>query len=133
MVSLDIVKSANAALIASQSLVAVNTGGTSGIGEHTIRTLARTHGRIGKGLRVYLIGRKEAAANSIISDCLKVCPTGDFSFIQAGDLSLLKDVDLVCAEIMKAEKIAAKAEEKPRIDFLVMCHAFLSFETRQGT
>jgi NAD(P)-dependent dehydrogenase (short-subunit alcohol dehydrogenase family) len=95
MVSLDIVKSANAALIKSQPLVAVITGGTSGIGEHTIRTLAATHGREGKGLRVYVVRRKESVAKSIISYCLNMCPAGDFCFVQAGDFSLLKDVDRV--------------------------------------
>jgi len=133
MVSLDIVKSCNAALLKSQPLVAVITGGTSGIGEHTIRTLATIHGGEGKGLRVYIVGRKEAAATAIIADCLKVCPGGDFRFVQAGDLSLLKDVDHVSAEIIKAEEAETKNGEKPRIDFLVMGHAFLAFEARQGS
>jgi NAD(P)-dependent dehydrogenase (short-subunit alcohol dehydrogenase family) len=49
MVSLDIVKSVNEALVRSQLTVAAITGGTSGIGVHTIRTLATTHGKEGKG------------------------------------------------------------------------------------
>ncbi|KAE9373573.1 hypothetical protein N431DRAFT_337228 [Stipitochalara longipes BDJ] len=133
MVSLEIIKSCNAALIESQPLVAVVTGGTSGIGEHTIRTLATTHGKGGKGLRIYIVGRNDAAAKAIIGDCLKICPAGDFRFMQAGDLSLLKDVDHVSAEIIKAEEAATGKGEKPKIDFLVMCHAFLAFEARQET
>jgi len=89
MVSLNVVRSCNAALVKSQPLVAVITGGTSGIGEHTVRTLATIHETEGRGLRVYIVGRKEAAAKAIIADCLKACPAGDFRFVQAGDLSLL--------------------------------------------
>jgi NAD(P)-dependent dehydrogenase (short-subunit alcohol dehydrogenase family) len=132
MVSIKVVKYCNAALIKSQQLVAVITGGTSGIGEHTIRTLADIHGKEGRGLRIYLVGRKEGPAKKIISDCLELCPLGDFRFVQAGDLALLKDVDYVCAEITKAEEAATSPGEKPRIDFLVMGQAYLAFEARQG-
>lgn len=133
MVSLEIVKSRNRALIKTQPLVAVITGATSGIGEQTVRTLANIHGKEGKDLRIYLVGRKEAVAKTIISECLKECPTGDFRFVQAGDLSLMRDVDHTAAEIIKAEDAEAAKGEKPRIDFLVMCHAFLAFEARQGS
>jgi NAD(P)-dependent dehydrogenase (short-subunit alcohol dehydrogenase family) len=133
MVYLDIVKSANITLVKSQPLVAVVTGGTSGIGEATVHALATARGKDGKGLRVYIVGRKEGVAKSIISECLKVCPKGDFRFVRAEDLSLLKDVDRVCTEITKAEEAEMATGQKPRVDVLVMCHAHLSFEGRHGT
>jgi NAD(P)-dependent dehydrogenase (short-subunit alcohol dehydrogenase family) len=132
MVSLELVKSSNAALFKSHFLVAVVTGGTSGIGESTVRALATAHANDGKGLRVYIVGRKKVAAEAIISDCIKASPKGDFRFVQADDLSLLKDVDRVCAEITKAEEMDTPTNEKPRADLLVMCHAHLAFERREG-
>jgi hypothetical protein len=132
MVSIKAVKGCNAALIKSQPLVAVITGGTSGIGEHTIRTLDDIHDKEGKGLRIYLVSREGAAAKHIISDCLELCPKETFRFVQAGDLALLKDVDHVCADITTADEVANPLGEKPRIFFLVMGHAYLAFEVRQG-
>jgi hypothetical protein len=102
------------------------SGGTPGVGEPTIRTLARNHGKGGKWLLMYIVGQdKTTTATSVISDCLNLCAAGDFHFVQAGDLSLLSDVDPVSAEIIKREEIATRAEEKPRINFLLMCHAYL--------
>lgn len=130
MVTLDIVRAANARLVQSHPLVAVIVGGTSGIGEYTARQLASTVGKqSGKGLRLYIVGRNKAAADKIISDCANDCPQGAFRFIQATDLSLLKDVDRVCKELTKAEEEGAqKPNSGPaRIDFLVMTQGFISF------
>jgi NAD(P)-dependent dehydrogenase (short-subunit alcohol dehydrogenase family) len=123
MVSLNIVKFANAALVKSQPLVAVVTGGTSGIGESTLHALATAHGEDGKGLRVYIVGQNKLAAKATISACLKVCPKGDFRFLRAEDLSLLEDVDRVCAEITKAEEVETEASQKPRVDFMHILHS----------
>ena len=133
MVRLDVVRSCNATLVKIQPLVAVFVGGTSGIGEYAVRALAATHASNGKGLRLYIVGRNEDAAKSITSDCLKLCPTGQFRFVRANDLSLLKDVDRVCVELMQAEEKEAKTTgEMGRIDLLVMTQGYLAFETRQG-
>lgn len=136
MVTLPVVRSSDAALVQSQPLVAVFVGGTSGISEYTLRALAKTHASKGKGLRAYIVGRKASAAEKIIADCKTVCPSGDFQFVKAEDLALLKDVDRVCAEIQRVEEEKGMAGEgKARIDILVMSqHYFpLSFEPRHGT
>jgi hypothetical protein len=134
MVALNLVKSSNAALVASQPLVAVFFGGTSGIGSHTIKTLAGIHGKGGRGLRAYVIGRSTEAAEEILSDCRKVCPSGHFQFIRAPNLALMKDVDVVCAELTKTEEEEArKTGDTPRIDILVMSQAnFKPWDPRNG-
>ncbi|KAF2160378.1 hypothetical protein M409DRAFT_70530 [Zasmidium cellare ATCC 36951] len=131
MVDLQSVRLTNSALVHRQPLVAVFTGGTSGIGEYTIRGLAAHHGKTGKGLRVYIVGRNEEAANKIISDCLKICPTEEFIFLKASDLSLLREVDRVCEKIRQLEEV--KAGESARIDLMVMSHADLWFGERRET
>ena len=135
MVKLDIVRKSNAGFVQSHPLVAVFVGGTSGIGEFTLRALAKTHGRQGKGLRAYIVGRNVAAAEKIIADCTGLCPSGQFRFVKAADLSLLKDVDRVCAEVAELEeKESAASSGKARIDILVMSqHYFpLIFQSRKG-
>jgi hypothetical protein len=132
MISIKAVKDCNAAHIKSQLLVSVITGGASGIGEHSIRTLADIHDKEGKGLRIYLVGREGVAAKHTISDCLELRPKGAFRFVQAGDLAFLKGVDYVCAGITTADEIASSPGEKRRIYFLVMGHGYLAFEARQG-
>ena len=133
MVSLDVVRSCNAALVKTQPLVAVFVGSTAGIGEYSVRALATTHANNGKGLRLYIVGRNEDAAKAIISDCSKACPTGQFRFVRAKDLSLLNDVDRVCTEIVEAEEAEAKASgATERVDFLAMTQGCLVFDGRRG-
>lgn len=135
MVQLDVVRACNNALVKKQSVTAVFVGGTSGIGEFALRALASTHGTSGQGLRVYLVGRHEAAAKSIIADCKKACPAGEFQFVPATDLACLRDVDRVCKEIINAEEASA-AGKSACIDLLVLSQAFFAFGgklERQGT
>jgi NAD(P)-dependent dehydrogenase (short-subunit alcohol dehydrogenase family) len=101
MVSIDIVRSCNASLVTRQPLVAIFTGGTAGIGSYAIQALA-AHAKHGKGLRLYIVGRNEEAGKKITAECLLLCPTAQFRFVQANDLALLRDVDRVCAEITRA-------------------------------
>ncbi|KAI2615039.1 NAD(P)-binding protein [Hypoxylon sp. NC1633] len=140
MVQIDIVRAANAAFADStkKTFVAVVTGGTAGIGECAVRALATTFGRREgeKGfLRVYIVGRNEEAARKIIDDCTVACPGGTFRF-HKGDLSLLNEVDRVCAEITQQEERESDAKnEKAKIDFLVCCQGILSLkrqETKEG-
>lgn len=130
MVHLDVVRACNTALLKSQPFVAVFFGGTAGIGECGVRSLASTHGSEGKGLRLYIVGRNKAAAERTIAHCLEICPTGTFQFVQAKDLSLMRDVDRVCAEIISEERKANG--EKAKIDFLCLSQGFLSFKSRRG-
>ncbi|XXH02322.1 hypothetical protein Hte_008695 [Hypoxylon texense] len=137
MVKLDIVRSANAALAdAAKPFVAVIAGGTAGIGEFTVRAIAATFAGRGEGvLRVYVVGRNEDAARDIIADCEAICPGGSFRF-RKGDLSLLKEVDGICAGITEAEREEARGSRATaKIDFLVCCQGILSTlheETPEG-
>ncbi len=132
MVQIDVVRSRISTLIKSQPLVAVFVGGTSGIGEYTIRALAATHSNQGKGLRLYIVGRNANAAQKITSDCIRACPEGQFRFVQAGDLALLREVDRVCAEVMRIEQAESAHGGSARVDLLVMSQAIFSFEPRRG-
>ena len=76
MVQLDVVRACGEALVNKQSVTAVFVGGTSGVGEYSLRALAALHGLSGHGLRVYHIGRNLTAANKIIADCKRACPVG---------------------------------------------------------
>ncbi|KUJ23876.1 uncharacterized protein LY89DRAFT_633581 [Mollisia scopiformis] len=134
MVKLNLVKSSNDELV-SKPLVAVFVGATSGIGAYTVRCLAKTHGKTGKGLRVYIVGRNAKAAESIIAECQKSCPAGQFLFQSANDLALMKEVDITCKQLIKTEEKEASAKgETPRIDILVMSHAnFKPWDPRNET
>lgn len=122
--TLEAVRTANAAFLSRRSLVAVFTGGTSGIGEFTIRALAR-HAAKGRGARIYIVGRNQMAADTIAAD-YALHKNVQFRFVRADDLSLLKDVDRCCEKIIKLETQESK-EGPPHIDLLVMSHADLYF------
>lgn len=132
MVALDVVRSCNATLVKTHPLVAVFVGGTAGIGEYSVRALAATHGKDGKGLRLYIVGRNASAAEKIINGCTQDCPAGQFQFIKADNLSLLKDVDRCCDEIIKAERNAKSDGGPPRVDLLVCSQGVISFAPRKG-
>ena len=135
MVNLDLVRASNNTLARSQPLVAVFPGGTSGIGEYTARALAAAYGnsKDAQHLRLYITGRNQSAAEQILADCQATCPTGQFHFVKARDLSLLADVDRVSDDIMAMEEQEAKKTGTvARIDFLVMTQAYLDFGPRRG-
>ena len=130
MTKLDSLRSANAALV-KQPLVAVFVGGTSGIGEYTVKTLARNHGTTGAGLRAYIIGRNADAAAKIIADCRQLAPNGDFIFLQARDLALVEDVNKCCKDLVEREM--KSGDGAARIDLLVLTQGSLLFGGREGT
>src|SRR3984957_11435122 len=119
MVNLSDVRKSNSALETSKPLIAVFAGGTSGIGEATVKALAAN----AKDPKVYIIGRNETRASRIIEECVQSCPGGSFTFVKA-DLSLLRNVDMVCEEIKKAET--------GRLDLLFMSHGYITLEGRKG-
>lgn len=80
-------------------LVAVFIGGTSGIGEYTLKQFARQVPQS----RVYFVGRSEEAGDRIAKECKAWNPDGEFTFIKA-DISLLRVVDDVCRNIKEREK-----------------------------
>ena len=103
----------------SHGFVGVFAGGTSGIGEATVRAFA-AHS---EHARFYLIGRNESAAAIIIADCQSLSPTSKFTFLQQ-DLALLQDVDKVSARLIDLED---------HVDLLVMSMGYLSTKGRNGT
>jgi NADP-dependent 3-hydroxy acid dehydrogenase YdfG len=101
MVSLSNVLSSNS-LISSTlppGLVAVFVGGTSGIGEITLKKFAM----YARQPRAYFIGRSQDAADNIVAKCKTLNPSGEFIFVKA-DVSLIRNVDEVCKEIKAKEK-----------------------------
>jgi NAD(P)-dependent dehydrogenase (short-subunit alcohol dehydrogenase family) len=126
MVQLSTVRAYNADLVKNHHITAVFVGGTSGIGEYTMRALASTVGTSGRGLKAYIVGRNQRSADTIIADCRKMCPTGDFRFVKANDLSLIKDVDRVCQEITSMETLKADGGNAC-IDLLVLSQAWFAF------
>lgn len=101
MVSLSVIKSSNS-LISSTlppNLVAFFIGGTSGIGETTLKQFAKH----AKKPRAYFLGRSQEAGDRITTECKKLNPEGEYIFIKA-DVSLIRGVDQVCKEIKEKEK-----------------------------
>ncbi|TKA83744.1 hypothetical protein B0A55_00081 [Friedmanniomyces simplex] len=133
MVQLSAVESANITLVQLRPLVAVFVGATSGIGEYTLLALARAHGENGKGLRVYLVGRNATSAKSIIAECQRLCPSGDFRFVQVDTLTLLRDTDECCKRITKMETADPFGGGEPRIDILCMSQGFVRFGAAEIT
>ncbi|KAK0129268.1 hypothetical protein ONS95_001203 [Cadophora gregata] len=100
MVALDIVHASNARLRElGPGLVALFVGGTSGIGEFTLKAFVKH----ADSPRVYLIGRSESAADRIITECKGLNKDGKVDFIKA-DVSELAEVDRACKIIQEKEK-----------------------------
>jgi NADP-dependent 3-hydroxy acid dehydrogenase YdfG len=100
MVSIGQIRSSNARIAEylPAGLVAVFAGGTSGIGESTMKQFARHAVQP----RIYFIGRSDNAAARISAELTAINPAGKYRFIRA-DLSLLHNVDDVCREIKTKE------------------------------
>ncbi|KAM5344386.1 hypothetical protein ACJ41O_012923 [Fusarium nematophilum] len=96
--------------------VAVFVGGTSGIGEATLKALCKRCNQS----KIYIIGRNEKAATSIITGCEKLNPLTSFVFLRQ-DLTNLRDVDRVCEKILQSET---------SIDLLFMTQGYLSVSGR---
>ncbi|KAL0565211.1 hypothetical protein V5O48_016815 [Marasmius crinis-equi] len=101
MVNLQHILASNASLSTTlpPGLVAVFVGGTSGIGEYTVKAFAE-HACSPK---VYLVGRSQEAADRIVDECKKLNPEGEYLFIKS-DVSLLRNIDVVCQEIRDKER-----------------------------
>lgn len=100
MVALSTVTASNERIASTfpPGLVAVFVGGTSGVGEYTVKTFAKYTVKP----KVYIIGRSQEAADRIVNECKELNPGGAFEFIKA-DISLLKNVDDVCRQISSKE------------------------------
>lgn len=113
-IPLSVVKASNASLRKlGPGLVALFVGGTSGLGESTLRALARNT----SGAKIYIVGRNGEAAEKIKSEV-----DADVEFLKA-DVSLLGEVDRVCDIIGKKEAT---------INIMVLSAGYLSFQGRNG-
>jgi len=121
MVSIEVIRASNASIATSlpPGLVALFVGGTSGIGENTMKQFYAT----APSPRVYFVGRSQASADRIIEAVKPLNPDGKLQFIQA-DVSLLKNVDEVCRKF---------SEEEKELNLLVMTQGFLTLDGRTET
>ena len=102
MVTINQARSSNVRIAETfpNGLVAVFVGGTSGVGEYTLKALAKYAHNV--TLRVYIVGRSQEAANRIVKECQQIQASGKFEFLKA-DVSLLNTVDDVCRQIKSKE------------------------------
>ena len=102
MVTLEQMRASNARIpeCLPAGLVAVFVGGTSGIGETTMKQFAKHTVQP----CIYFVGRSERAAARILLELRSLNPAGRYFFIRA-DLSLLRNVDDVCREIQNREPL----------------------------
>ena len=128
MPSLKDVKTLNSSLVQSQPLVGVFFGGTGGIGHATLRELAKAEAVSGKGLRAYIVARNSETGDEVIAGLKTVYPSGQYIFIKAVDLALIKETDRICAEITKLEE----KEANSRIDYLMFGQGGWPFKAREG-
>ncbi|KAJ3750722.1 hypothetical protein DFH05DRAFT_1532100 [Lentinula detonsa] len=105
MVSLSEIYTSNALITSSlpPRLVAVFVGGTSGIGESTLKAFVS----YAVQPKIYILGRNNASAERIIGECKFLGPEGhvgeaEVVFLQA-DLSSMKTVEGTCEDIKKRE------------------------------
>ncbi len=101
MVTLTAVQASNACIPTTvpSGLVAIFVGGTSGIGEYTLKEFAR----VARKPSIYNIGRSQEASDRIAFECKKLNVNAQYTFIQA-DVSLIRSVDAVCEQIQAKEK-----------------------------
>ncbi|KAF2827019.1 hypothetical protein CC86DRAFT_370099 [Ophiobolus disseminans] len=136
MPSLQTIRDGIAQLPNRTPLVIALVGGTTGIGTYVAKALATTFAAHGDKLRVYVIGRRPDRAEEVVAFGRATSPGSDWRFIQAHDLSLMSDVDRVCAEITQQEESDPFAGGKPRLDVLYMSQALspmqASAQTKEG-
>ncbi|KAI9172513.1 NmrA-like family domain-containing oxidoreductase notO [Paramyrothecium foliicola] len=102
MVLLSTVQALNAEARTSlpPGIVAVFAGATSGIGELALRSFAQHAPRP----RIYFIGRSQEAGERLRKELKEINEGGEYIFVRA-DLSLIKNVDKVSADIKAKETV----------------------------
>lgn len=100
MVALDAVQASNAQIGKGypEGLVAVFAGATAGIGEIALHNFAQDTTKP----RIYILGRSQEACDRIDADLKTLNPGGEYIFIRS-DVSLMRNVDDVCARIKSKE------------------------------
>lgn len=99
MVRVETIRQSNEQAKQLDRLVTVFVGGTGGVGETTAREFfTRTTRPI-----AYIIGRNEERGNTLCNELHDINPEGRAHYIQK-DISLLRSVDELCAELKEREK-----------------------------
>lgn len=122
MVSYREIQASNALINdATAPQVAVFVGGTSGIGQLTIRALVAT----GASVRIYLVGRKssEKRSSTFIQELRAINPKAEVVWTE-GEISLLAETKRVCNVIMRKEA---------HVDLLFLSTGYAPFGPRQET
>jgi NAD(P)-dependent dehydrogenase (short-subunit alcohol dehydrogenase family) len=119
MVVLEAVRASNRSLrTAVPGITALFVGGTSGIGQSTLRQLALTADKP----NAYIVGRSESNASPFLAELRQINPEGKFNFIEA-DVSLIRNVDKACEEIKQKET---------KLNLLFMTAGGISLSGRNG-
>ena len=132
MPNLSIIRSAVAELPNGPPLVAVFSGGTTGIGSYAVIALAKAFASQGSKLRVYIVGRNATRAETVIAEGKRLSPGSEWRFIQATDLALIREVDRSCAEIIRQETEAPFHGGPVRLDALYMSHCYPILKERSS-
>lgn len=122
MVSYTEIQASNALINdATAPRVAVFVGGTSGIGQLTIKALVAT----GASVRVYLVGRKssEERSKALIQELSTTNPKAEVIWVE-GEISLLAETKRVCDLIKRREA---------RVDLLFLTAGYAPFGPRRET
>ncbi|KAH7140361.1 hypothetical protein B0J13DRAFT_477532 [Dactylonectria estremocensis] len=124
MVAISIIKESNTKALPSvlpSGLVAVFLGGTSGIGQATLKQFIIA--TKDKSPRVYIVGRSTTAAHPLLAELRQLNPSASLEFIQQ-DVSLVRNVDAAVSQINQHEN---------KVDLLFMSVGFVSFQGRKET
>jgi hypothetical protein len=109
--------SADCSLLTSLTCL-FSVGATSGIGEYTAKAFVKNT----VSPKVYIVGRNASAADRIISECKTLNADSNVEFLK-GDVSELKEVDRICAEIKKKEA---------KLNLIVQTQGNLNLRGRDG-
>lgn len=132
MPNLPTIHSATSELVKGPPIVVALPGGTTGIGSYIARALSTTYANHGSKLRVYVIGRNAARAETVLSECRKTSPGSDWRFIQTPDLAFISEVDRCCAEIVRQEEEAPFHGGAARLDLLYMTYSYQVLKARSS-
>ncbi|KAF9697543.1 hypothetical protein EKO04_004319 [Ascochyta lentis] len=123
MPSSQVIRAGIEGLPEGDPLVIALVGATTGIGSYVARAWATTFAKHGSKLRVYIVGRNAARAETLLKSCREASPGSDWRFIQATDLSLMREVDKASQEIIQQEEHMPFAGGVARLDALYLSQA----------
>ncbi|RFU28205.1 hypothetical protein B7463_g8134, partial [Scytalidium lignicola] len=103
-------------------LVGLFVGGTSGIGETTVKAFARH----AISPRIYVVGRSQESYDRIANEVKALNADAKLTFLPA-DCSEIREVDRVCNEVIKIEEgIQAKGKGGAEVNLLMLTVGFMS-------